>query len=198
MLTVTSRPCQLGTGINTRCEMHGDESVPACDIPIVGITLDAEELGALLADPYAHRALFTKARGHDEPMFPQLEPFELTDKIEGASAVITLSSTGEGATIHLDDVKLKGLTLKPMSGGLTLLSLKIQASGEDMASQVGELVAYLDRSVQIEIHGGERVKAKDKAQAELPINTFGEGEEPEGKKRRGRKPKNGATLPATH
>lgn len=103
MLTITPRPCQLGTSINTRTEMHGDESVPACDIPLVGITLDAEELGALLGDPTAHRALYRT----------------------------------------------------------------------------------------------ERV-AKDAKQQDLPINTFGDGEQPEQgeKRKRGRKPRNGAT--ATH
>lgn len=180
MLTISSRPCQLGTSINTRTEMHGDESVPACDIPLVGITLDAEELGTLLGEPRAHKALFKPERGHDEPLFPQIEPIALSDKIEDASVIIGLNS-GE---VHLEGVKLKGLTLKPMNGGLTLLSLKVQASGEDIAEKVGELVNCLDHTVTIEIHGGERV-TKDSKQQDLPINQFGEGEQPEqGEKRR--------------
>lgn len=186
MLTISKRPCQIGTSINTRRELHGDEPVPACDIPILGITLDANELCSLLEEPTAFRALFDTKRGHDEPLFTQFEPFQLKDKIEGANVSL---SVGKGM-IELHDCKLKGLTLQPMAGGLTLLSFKIQTSGDDMAAVVGDLVAHLDHTIDIEIADGERVKAKDSQQQDLPINTFGDGEEPESPKRR-RRGKNG-------
>lgn len=191
MLTISKRPCQIGTSINTRRELHGDEPVPACDIPILGITLDANELNSLLEEPHAHGALFLLRKGvTEEPQFPQLEPFVLKDKIEGARVSLIVGNS----VLKLTDCKLKGLTLQPMAGGLTLLSFKIQSSGDGMGGIVGDLVAQLDRTIEIEVTDGERV-SKDSRQAELPINTFGEGEEPEQPRKRRRK--NGHVT-ATH
>lgn len=182
MLTISKRPCQLGITINTRRELHGDEAVPACDIPIAGITLDANELNSFLGEPTAHRALFNRKGSHDEPLFPQLEPFQLKDKIEGAHVELTLN----GETYAFSPCKLKGVTLQPMSGGVTLLSFKVQSSVDDMGDVVSNLVGHLDRTIEIAVSGGE-AKPQDTKQQDLPINTFGDGEEPEAPKPRRRR-----------
>lgn len=191
MLRITPRACQLGASINTRTEKHGDEDVPACDIPLAGIMLDESELNALMGDPYAHRALFTDRKGHAEPSLPQIEALTLRDKLEGATVTIVLSTTGKGTELVLGNAKLKGLTLQPQSGGATSLSLKVQVSGDEVAHTVGELVAHLNGHITCEISGATAEQTKTSQQQDLPINTFGEGEAPaqseKPKRGRGRK-----------
>jgi hypothetical protein len=185
MLNITSRACQLGASINTRPEK--DEDVPACDIPLAGIMLDETELNALVNDPYAHRALFTDRGGHQEPSLPQFEAHRLRDKLEGAT--VTLSTGGRGRELVIGDAKLKGLTLEPLSGGATSLSLKVQVSGDAVPGLVGMLLNHLNGHITVEIADAVAVEKKADKQLDLPVNAFGEGERPEGtaKPKRGRR-----------
>lgn len=187
MLNITSRACQLGASINTRAEKHGDEDVPACDIPLAGIMLDERELNALLNDPYAHRALFTDRKGHQEPSLPMIEAISVREKLEGATVTFVLG-TAQAETV-IGDAKLKGLTLEPLSGGSTSLSLKIQVSGDPVPALVAALLQHLNGFVTVEIADAVAVEKKADKQRDLPINTFGEGEQPEGesKPKRGRR-----------
>lgn len=187
MLNITSRACQLGASINTRAEKHGDEDVPAADIPLAGIMLDEAELNALLNDPYAHRALFTDRGGHQEPSLPQFEAHTLRDKLEGDT--VTLTAGTRNKEIILGDAKLKGLTLEPLSGGATSLSLKIQVSGDAVPGVVGMLLNHLNGHLTVEIADAVAIEKKGDKQQDLPINTFGDGEQPEGdsKPKRGRR-----------
>lgn len=181
MLMISSRACQLGSSINTRTEKHGDDDVPACDIPLAGIMLDERELNALLGDPYAHRALFTDKAGHKEPTLPQVEGFVLKAKIENVTVRIghNLLDTSDKDSRTLTDCKLKGLTLEPMSGGATALSCKVQTSGDHVGSLVGALIAHLGQHVAIEFSEGAIAVDGDDTQLDLPVNNFGNGEEPE-------------------
>lgn len=187
MLNITSRACQLGASINTRAEKHGDEDVPACDIPLAGIMLDETELNALLNDPYAYRALFTDRGGHQEPSLPQFEAHALREKLEGATVTLTVGTRAK--EIVLGDAKLKGLTLEPLSGGATSLSLKIQISGDAVPDVVGVLLNHLNGHLTVEIADAVAVEKKADKQMDLPVNQFGESEQPEetSKPKRGRR-----------
>ena len=40
-LSLTKRPAKIGPSINTRTQRHGDDDVPATDIPLSGILVEA-------------------------------------------------------------------------------------------------------------------------------------------------------------
>ena len=176
MITITARPAKLGTGMNNRTEMHGDESTPAADIAVNGLMLSPEELNALLGDQHADRALFNDDRGVKRPIFRCLKPFRLTEKFKGARVTFVLSVLNDNSSpIVLKDCKLSRITLQPCEGGLTMVSLMVQ--GLPTEDQNGRLFGHLNREITIEIAGGERLektkgkgpKRKDENQGELPI-----------------------------
>jgi len=179
MLSISKRPCRLGPSINLRSEKHGDDDVPACDIAIEGLMLEPEELNALLEDPNAHKAFFAKAGNGKagkltEPMFRQLKAFVMRNKFEGG-AVLTFGLTER--EIDFGEVKLAKLTLEPMVGGLTSLSLQVQAHPDERG--MGELMSFLNREIDAAIEIGARAEKGKRAQQDLPLSTFGEGEQTE-------------------
>jgi len=197
-LSLSSRPCLIGASINTRTEKHGDEDVPAVDIPVAGIMLTAEELGALVGDAYAHKALFDTKGKRMDPALPYFESFQLKHKFEGAAVDFELGLHKQH--VGLDGAKLAGIKLTPRAGGLTEMSCKVQCVLH-AADDVGQLIQHLNREAQIEVTDAAQVEEKASSkQQDLPINNFGDGEQPEGDtgkgKRRGRKPRDGAE--ATH
>jgi len=182
-LTLTNRPCKIGTNVNGRNEKHGDEDVPAADISIDGLMLEAEELNALLEDPYAHDALFNhRSNGKvDEPIFRKFRPLQYREKFEEAEVVLTV---GMGSTeIRLQNVKLARVTLDPQVGGLVKLSLQVQCTPS--AETIAQLWSYMNHEVEAEVSFGKKA-VKGEKQKEMPLG-FGDGEEPE----QGEKPKRG-------
>lgn len=176
MLTLTSRPCKIGPSINARTEKHGDEDVQAFDIPLDGVMLEKEELNALLEDPYAHDALFNHRGGGkvDEPIFRKFRALQFKDKFEEGEAVITVGLGSE--EIRLKDVKLARVTLAPQVGGLTMLSVQVQC--RPSTDTIAKVLPYMNHEVEAEVSFGKKV-VKSEKQRELPINSFGEGEQPD-------------------
>lgn len=170
---LSARACKLGVSLNCRRELHGDEGVPACDISVAGIMLTKEEFNALMGDDYAYGAMFTEKK---EPRLPQIENIVLKGKRVGAAVVITITTTGKGTGLALSDCKLKDLVLAPMSGGLTAMALKIQTAGDHVPNTVGILSAHMGDDISLSI-SDSTLEVKQSKQQELPLNTFGEGEE---------------------
>ena len=192
MITLTNRPCRIGPSINARTEKHGDDDVQAFDIPLAGLMLEKEELNAFLGDPYAYDALFNHHRSNgkaDEPIFKKFRPLVLRDKFEEGEVVFTVGMGSE--EIRLKGVKLAKVTLDPQVGGLTLLSVQVQCTPS--TETIAKVLPYMNHEIEAEVTFGKKI-AKSEKQRELPINGFGEGEQPEqgeGKpKSRGRR-KNG-------
>jgi hypothetical protein len=178
-MLITKRPCRIGSSINTRTEKHGDEDVPACDIPLEAIMIDANELNILLGDTGAHKALFRKGKNGSEtiqePAFRQLKSFVLKDKFEDANVLLTVGING--TEVELADVKLAKVTLAPQVGGLTELSLQVQATPD--VEDIAEILQYLNGEEDVAIEFGKRAEKAASKQKDLPINTFGDGEQPE-------------------
>jgi hypothetical protein len=173
-LAITKRPAQLGQSINTRTEKHGDDHVPACDIPLLGVMLTAEEVDKLV--PFFTAAHFDEGKGMKVPTFPQLEPARLVYKFEAAKVRIVLGVNGNGTAIELEDCKLSKLRLHPMAGGLTELRLTVQTV---MPKHIERLLDRLSGEVSVEISDAQVAERNEKEkQGELPINNFGEGEAP--------------------
>ena len=174
MLTITRRSAKIGSSVNVRNEKHGDEDVPACDIAVASIMLEPEELNALLEDPRAHDLLFVKdATGFVEPAFPQLNAFALRDKFE--DALVQLHVGLAPTLIELKAVKLARVSLALQPGGLTAMSLQVQAT--PAPEIIGQLSAYMNHEISIEITDGKRAKKAEK-QDELPLQMGAKPEEP--------------------
>lgn len=174
MLTLTKRPARIRNSINTRVEKHGDEDVPACDVPLEGIMLEREELNALLDDAYAHDALFNhRSQGKaDEPIFRKFKPLVFRDKFEEGEITLHVGMGQE--QIELKGVKLARVTLDPQVGGLTELSLQVQCNPS--TDKIAQLFTYMNHDVELEISFGKKSEKGGK-QKDLPLNTFGDGEQ---------------------
>jgi hypothetical protein len=164
-LTLLKRLCKIGTNINVRTELHGEEPVPACDIALKGVLLSKAELNVLLGDERAYDALYLDRDGTPEPLFAKcLKPFALIDRFEGATVKLTLAD--DDVELELEDVKLANLKLEPQVGGLTSLSMQIQAIPTSEARS--QIIAFVDSQVHAAISFGQRSE-KDKRQQELPM-----------------------------
>lgn len=193
-ISLDSRPCTLGPSINLRTEKHGDDDVAACDIPLDGIMLQDAELNALLEDKHAHNALYEKRSGKpDRPLFPLIETLALSGKYEGNVALIFGPNQVD---LELEGVTVSKIRLKRLEGGLTQMSCSISCS-ENTESFIGKLTGRMNGNLNVELDIGEPIEAKAKsAQADLPINTFGEGEQ--GTKPKGKRSKKGNGSEARH
>ncbi len=148
MLSLKSRTGRIGSSINTRAEMHGDESVTALHIPVSEIKLDAEELNALLQEPHAHNVLYeTKAGSPAEPVLKTIKALRLADKIESAN--VTLELTND-TTLKLVNCKLSKIELALELGGLTSMSAQIQCVPK-LDSTIARLIEKLGAEISIEI-----------------------------------------------
>jgi hypothetical protein len=174
-LTIDMRPAKLGKSINTRTEMHGEETVTALDIPLAGILLDAEELNALLGDPKAHACFFSLIVGDQtRPRFPSLSGLQLDGKFAECYVELAL---GIGDPMLLENVKVASVVLTPLPGGLTELRCKVQCT-PDLAL-APRLLKYIGQSIDASIVLGEAMRKGEDAQPELPLNSFGAGERPQ-------------------
>lgn len=166
-LTLRSRLCKIGTNINVRTEKHGDQPVPACDIPLKGVMLSKDELNTLLGDDGAFDALYRDVEGTPEPIFAKhFKPFVLVDTFEGAGVKLQLSDVKDGIEVELEDVSLNALKLEPQVGGLTSLNLQVQAAPD--SDDMSTIIAFVDAQVRVAISFGKRSE-KDKRQKELPM-----------------------------
>lgn len=174
MLTITKRTAKIGNAIQSRSEMHGEDSVTAIDIPLSMIMLTAVELNAIMREPYAHNALFNHrvaGGGLVEPMLKHIKPIALDEKIEGAKITITHGVDAE--VIRLAPVKLAKIRLEPQLGGLTSMACTAQCT-PDLDVNIAHLLERLNATVEIEIDGGEFG-----AQGELSLTGQQEGESDE-------------------
>jgi hypothetical protein len=167
MLELDKRPCKIGTSINTRRELHGEDPVPAMDIPLANILLTKAELNELLDDRHAWDMLYLDHKGKPaEPMFGKVfKPFALLAKYSGDVAIYVGLKP---EMIELADVKLTKLKLEPQTGGLTALSLTVQATPDMHAA--ARLFEHLDCPVDVLIEFADPDEDSDEEQPELNLD----------------------------
>ncbi len=180
-MILNRRPAQIGASINSRTQKHGEENIPAFDIPLVGIMLTQDELNALMNEKLTSIAWFNdRTDGLPEPLFKNIKHFALTDSYENCSVTIAVGLKEQ--LFELDeDVKIVKLKLAPCVGGLTELKLTVQAKIEH--SNTG-LFEWLSKDCYVELAFGELVKANPK-QPELNLGVDAKAID-EAPKRRGR------------
>lgn len=175
VLTLDTRPAKIGAHINTRTEKHGEDDVPACDIPLAGIMLEAHELDALVGDG-AFAALFRKSVApqpeFDEPAFPSLRALVLREKFAACAVTISVDASD---LIELDDCKIRRVKLQPLAGGMVELAVQVQAT--PYADQIAALVAALNRPVTLHTLTFGKVAEKSDKQPDLPMD-HGQSDEP--------------------
>jgi hypothetical protein len=161
-ITLTKRSATLAH-INPRTERHGEEDKPACDLNLEGILLGQEELDAIL--PHASSCWFTSEDGFDIPAFPELRPLRLVHKFEGAKVVLSFGTDGSNRPLELDGVTIAKVTLEPLRGGETALSLQVQTL---LPSRMQELLERLGHTVHLAILEATAKDASD-GQGSLPL-----------------------------
>lgn len=168
ILELTKRHAKLAH-INVREEKHGEESVPAVDIKLSEIMLEKDDLNALLAEKHAHGALFNQAKAGAiiEPVFKRFAPFQFNEKFVDCSAQVFLGLNGEG--FELEDITVTRITLQPVSGGQTAMTLTLQHELDD-TEIVSSLADQLGRECSVEITFG-KVDEAEKRQGKLALNS---------------------------
>lgn len=146
MLNLTERNAHIAPGANLRTQKHGEEDVPAVDVTISGIGLDADELDKLFGHPQTAES-FYDVEGDEVPRlkFPGLEPVRFTEKIEGlrvtlkiGKTVVQLSpSTGRKITVEFTDLGAR-------------MSLQVQCA-EPAKDAVPKLFAALNQGCRVTI-----------------------------------------------
>lgn len=164
-LTLADRPAKIGSSINTRTEKHGDDDVPACDIPLTGIMLEASELDVLLGKG-AHKAFFRDGKGLVEPRFELLKAFAVREKFLGD---VKLDQPQIDLVLDDDNVTLTGIRLEPQVGGLTMLSCQVQCT--PAVDEIAQLIDSLNGEIRVALTFGGRKKPKAKKQTELPMGS---------------------------
>jgi hypothetical protein len=127
-LSLTKRPAKIGKNVNTRTEMHGEEEIPAQDIPLSGIVLNNLELADVCDEETAGTGFFKMDGDQYVPRIAASDPTTLSHKFTGAS--VKISGGGLPATTY-HNAKIKGIVLEAQTGGMVLMSCTLQVNPED-------------------------------------------------------------------
>lgn len=165
-LSLDKRPCKIAGHINVRTEREGDEDIGAADLTLSGIMLDRDELGELLGDSSAWRGLFNQRGKVFEPAFPQFAELKLKHSFEKCSASLWLGLGGDTDCERFSDVKLRKVTIVPMTGGLTAISLQLQFRPD--GEQLSKIYGNLEHDAACSLRFG-KIAEKAKDQPQLPL-----------------------------
>jgi hypothetical protein len=185
MLQLKGKPATMGV-INNRLEKHGDESVTAFDIPL-DMLLDQDELEELV--PHASAMLFDDKRDVLQPAFPQFESHTLKDAIDAKEAMIAIGAGAKPYEIEFGEVRLKGLTLTPLTGGETQLHVTLQVRPD--SKHLAKLIDAQETQIKFTFSEGNFAPKNKRRQQELPLQDA-KADKPASK----RKAKNGSGAAA--
>lgn len=192
MFNIAETYAQMGK-ISNNLEKHGEKDVTAFDIPISAVTLKPEQFNALSEDAYADRWLFSDKADIREPNLSKFEPLVLRDTFEEALVAMKVG----GDAFSFADARIKDVQFEGKRGGDILCSFNVRVRPEN-DKQILQLIAYQNREISIDIQDAKVCMKGGRRQQELPLNTHGEGEQPEqGAKKRGR-PRKSDSAPVTH
>jgi hypothetical protein len=162
-MILNRRPGRIGGGVNSRTQKHGEENIPAMDIPLVAIMLTQAELNELMNEPLTAVAWFNDRKdGLAEPLFKNVKHFSIIDTYESSSVTIGVGLKEQLFT--LEDCKLVKIKLSPCVGGLTELKLTVQAKIDDTNTPLFE---FLSNDCNVEIEFGS-ITADEKAKSKQP------------------------------
>lgn len=146
MLKLDRRKAKIGSSINTRTQIHGEDNVTALDIPLKGVALSPEELGFVMLNPRAHKLLYTKKKGRpDQPIWGGiLGALPFANKVKGVTVTLYIGRK----PLKLIDVSLTKLRLEPQEGGTTHWSFTVQCT-PDLDESIEALLGRLNTDVDL-------------------------------------------------
>lgn len=151
-LTISQRDAKIAGGltVRSRSQSTSDDRVRCTVLVISGITLDDQELNALLGDEEAHMSLFRSRDGSSlkDPVCPQLDPLSLDEEIQESQ--VTLYVSVDRQPIDLGLSILKNIKLARRPGGTTEMTLSIEST-PTLDGRIAQLLDQLDTLVQIAI-----------------------------------------------
>lgn len=182
MLVISQRDCRLGLKYSGKHHKGTDEK-PEHDslkLQLEGIQLVEAEFNALFQSAHAWGLLRDEAGA---PSLDALRCFELKGlKFEGAHVTVWHSLGSEKIELPAATLTKVQLTIGDDEfGGNVTMAISVEGAPA-LDAKLVELLARVGRGIEVEIRADH-----PNAQAELPLNRHGEGEQPEGSKRKGRK-----------
>ena len=176
MVKLERRDGTIGNSIQTRGEEHGEETLPAKDIPLT-LMISRGELGEILREPLAGESFFNETAGFAEPLYGgKIAPIKILGKFENSTVVITVGI--DETEIRLAKATLASLTFDPTTGGMSSLKLQVQYHPQD-SDNVALLEKWLNHECKIEIEIGQLAKPKKEDQQQLPLGDPSEIDDPE-------------------
>jgi hypothetical protein len=151
MKSLDKRPCKIGN-INPRRENHGEEKVPAIDVSLAGIFLNKRELGELVGNKHCWDGLFDEKGKLAEPAMRCFKPIGLDLSFENAT--VSLYVGLKLGLIELTECKLTKLKIAPQVGGLTELTLTVQAV-PDMDAVAAPLINWMGHDADVALNFGD-------------------------------------------
>jgi len=182
MLNLDQRTCTLGVKSTTDGKEVDGEEVKLLTLVLEEVMLDARELNILLGEPHAWNVLFNTGRVPIEPYLKALKTLELKDPVNDASVDLLFGL--DRIAVSFAKVKLSKIKLELRLGGEAALSCKLTAT-PDLDETFAQMLEHLGTQIECQMRfepGGQ--------QQELPLNNFGEGEQPpvSDRPKRGRRP----------
>lgn len=172
MLTLNLRECWLGPKYSGKVETVEGRKIRPLQFEVDSFSLGQRELNALVGDPNAWDRLYLN--DPDTGIVPFLKGFktmELEATIKNAAVRLQYGENFEHEMFFMG-CKLRKLKLVLCEGGDTALSCDVKTK-PTLDSTLAELFEFFDEKVRAEL-----VFMEPNAQADLPLNTAGLGEEP--------------------
>lgn len=188
MLSLKQRPCILGDKYAGKKKR--DTEVRTLKLELKDIELSREEVNALLGEPHAYEALYDTSAHPIRPFLACIKALEIAASWTGARVVLWYEL---GATkVELKNATLSKIKITPPLGGDTRLSLSVE--GEPVLDRkIAELIDRVGSGIECEIHA-----ERPEDQQELPLNSHGEGEQPEMKSARKKARRGRGYRPGAH
>jgi hypothetical protein len=161
MLSISER---TGT-MNHRARFHGeeDDDKRALTFQLDGISIERNEINALLQDPHAFESLYDTGANPIAPFLPTIKALELAGNIAGAYVKVQLV-TNAAVAFEFTDCDVKKIKLDRQTGGTALMSCRVTTK-QAMRANLADLLERLGHAVSIEIRG-----EAPGAQKDLPLN----------------------------
>jgi hypothetical protein len=176
-LSLTKRPANIGAGIPTRTERHGNDQVGALTIPLKNILLFEKDVIQMYNDPDAHSRLFTGSRSAAlEPAFPNTV-LHITDKFKGAKVTLKADTMEEALILKPATIENIQLVCED-AGGHIIMSCTIKGAPADDVRV--DILKMLNRKCTIAILNGSvtakgAAEVEEENQGELPLDEGGPG-----------------------
>ena len=195
MLSLSQRDCQLGEKYSGRKKR--DEDTWTLKLELTGLVLERNEVNAILRPSRMRlRRSTTQAPIRSRPFIGCIKAIELQNAWDGAHVVLWYELGKR--KIEFKQAKLTKLKVHPTLGGETRFSCIVEGA-PPLDKQLAEIIERAGKSIEVEIHA-----ERPEDQQDLPLSQHGEGEHPEGARRkrpwakRGSGKRRNGSRPAAH